>query len=681
MEGSHLTAPQPERPWWHKPLRVIQTNMQVKDTHRIIPDELARQMVEMGANALVFNTGGIYAWYPTAVRFHTVNDYLPQDRDLLAELIFACHKHGLKFIARFDFSKVDDAVYQQRPGWFARQAGGEPEIIGQRRPGAWSLLVSTCLNSAYRNEAVAAPVIREVLDRYAIDGIFFNAPHYVFCRCERCDAKYRRLYGTSIPATRAELAKDFPVRCFDDNTAFLYRTIKEHRPEVPMILYYSPQHDNLEERVKRTDLLCTEPQDVLSRGAAHIPEFWQPALGIKVGRSVPGRPAPFGIVHSSPGMDWRHTGLPTDEYRFWLAQIPANGGQIWHSLTGIPDTITDKRILRTVTELNRHAAIVESEMDGAQPVAEIALLWNGNRSAEAFADALINKQLLFDVLLPEQMTAERLKSFPVLLLPEDSAVSAELYELLLHYVQEGGRIVAEGLLSAEQGQLKTLFGTVGETFASEPLIASYLRFEGADNPLQIGLTETELIPHCGRVMYCDAAADTKVLATLVPPFAPLDAVGAPPERASLSVTYTDLPLALHRTTGQGSTVYLPFSLSALLQEFRLEEHYQLFSNTLDLALGDHRKVAVTSYPGLQLTAFCQDQVLLVHLVNGAGRRPLARTLPLHQIEVVIRLDGKLPSGPVQAVLQGTELASSVSGGMLRIVLPVLNVWECVRIPF
>lgn len=297
-----------ERSWWHKPLRIIQPNMQVLDTPRMDPSRLAAQLKEMGANAMVFNTGGIYAWYDTQVPFHNVNGYLPQGRDLLAELITACHQQDLRFIARFDFSKAEDHVYLRRPEWFVRKEGARPEIIGAERPGSWPLLMSTCINGGYRNEEVAVPVLREVLSRYEIDGIFFNAPGYVFCRCERCRRKHVDLYGKELPDSSRLLEPDFAARCFDDNLGAMYALIKQIRPEVPMILYYNLHRDDLSKRVVMTDLLCTEPQDILSLGHTHIPEFWKPALSIKVGRSVPGRPAPLGIVHSCPGMDWRAYG-------------------------------------------------------------------------------------------------------------------------------------------------------------------------------------------------------------------------------------------------------------------------------------------------------------------------------------------------------------------------------------
>ena len=58
-----------ERPWWKRPLRVIQTNLQVLDTPRMDEARIAAQIEDLGANVLVVNVGGIYAWYPTALPF------------------------------------------------------------------------------------------------------------------------------------------------------------------------------------------------------------------------------------------------------------------------------------------------------------------------------------------------------------------------------------------------------------------------------------------------------------------------------------------------------------------------------------------------------------------------------------------------------------------------------------
>jgi hypothetical protein len=666
--------------WWQKPLRVIQPNLQIKDTDQIDPVKLAAQMKEMGANTIVFNAGGIYAWYPSKVQHHMINEYLPQSFDLLKEVIEECHKQDIRFIARVDFSKADDSIYLQRPEWFARQASGEPQIIGSKRPGPWSLLMSTCINSPYRNDAVAKPVLGEILDNYDVDGIFFNAPNYTPCHCVGCQRKYRAVYGQELPEDKKDFAPEWASTCMRDNMDNLYTFIKRTNPEVPMILYYNLYHDNLFDREKTTDMLCTEPQDILSLGHHHIPEFWKPALSMKLGRSLPDRPTPFGIVHSSPGMDWRHTGLPPAEYRFWLSQIPAHGGSIWHSLTGIPETIGDKRILEIVSEFNSNVAKVETYMDEAATVAQVALMWTADASAEGWADGLINRQILFDVLLEEQAAPERLLRYKALVIPEGMKYTPAFIAIIKGYVEAGGHILVEGAVPDDEALL-SLLGVSEDRYTSEYLTASYLRFEGDNNPLQKGLEHTELLAHRGKVVYTrPAGANTQVLATLVPPFSPMESVGAPPERASLAVSHTDLPLALWNPAGKGHAMYIPFSLSHLINEYKLGEHYQLLSNAIDMTLGDDKLIEVSSYQGLQMTMFEKGTTQLVHLVNGVGRRPLANNIPLHEIELKLRLNGRKVKA-VRQLISGEPLTYAANDGKLAITVPKLDIWECLLIEF
>jgi hypothetical protein len=667
--------------WWQKPLRVVQTNLQIKDTSLIDPERYAAGMKQLGANTVCFNVAGIYAWYPTKVPYHTINEYLPQSFDLLQEVIQACHKQDIRFIARFDFSKTEDAFYLQKPQWFIRQPSGEPEIIGAGRPGKWPLLMSTCLNGGYRNEEVAIPVLDEVISNYDIDGIFFNAPRFVPCWCEACQKKYVKLFQKPLPIDKSQFDPAWAPTCFRNNADNWYRFIKSKNPDIPMILYLYPA--NMLDREKTSDMHCTEPQDILSLGHQHIPEFWKPALKLKLGQSLPDRPTPCGIVHSSPGMDWRHTGLPPAEYRFWLSQIPAQGGNIWHSLTGIPETIEDKRILEVVADFNHNVEKVEAFMEDAVGIAQIAMMWTGETSAEGWADGLINMQIPFDVILSEHATFEKLSHYKGLIIPEGMKYSDEFIATISSYVESGGCIFVEGTVP-EQPRLLSLLGISKDLYTSEALTASYLRFEridGENNPLQKGLEHTELIAHRGKVVYCKPiGADTEVLATLVPPFSPLESVGAPPERASLPVSHTDLPLALWNPSGKGYAMYLPFSLSHLINEYKLGEHYQLLSNAIDMALGEHKWIEISSIQGLQMTLFEKGNALLIHLVNGVGRRPLATNIPLHDIVIKLRIEHKSVK-EVSQLISGKTLRYQADDGKLTISVPQLDIWECLWIEF
>lgn len=524
--------------WWRKPLRVLQTNLQIRDTPQMDPEKIARETEELGANTLVMNAGGIYAWYPSKIPFHHINEYLPKGRDLFSEIIEACHKRDIRVVARFDFSKAEDKTYQLHPEWFVRYADGSTRRYGKERPGDWSLLVTTCLNAGYRNEDVAIPVVKEVLSMYPIDGIFFNAPHYEFCCCDECRRKYEEHYGVAMPdfpqygedspGLPEGLPTDWPSFCLKENMEKMYRMVKETAPEVPVILYYNGhQSDHLADRVATADMICTESQDVLSRGQKNIPQFWHPAISMKMGRTLENYPSPFGIIHSCPGMDWRHTGLPTAEYEFWMSQIPANGGMIWHSVTGFCDTITDKRILKSVAKVDHQIQKIEEAMDGAQMAAEILLVWEG--TAQGYAEAMIRKQIPFGIICPDQITLPALQKYRVVILPQGFTEDEKLADVLEKYVSGGGCLIKE--CGRPAAQMMSVLGIERILYESPYLAASYLRFEGRQ--LQKGLESTELLPHRGKTWYILPKDGAQTLATLVPPFAPLDAVGSPPERASL----------------------------------------------------------------------------------------------------------------------------------------------------
>ncbi|MCI8624485.1 MAG: hypothetical protein HFG26_12620 [Provencibacterium sp.] len=667
--------------WWRRPLRVLQTNLQVRDTPQMVPEEIAAQTEAISANLLVVNFGGIYAWYDSKVPFHHVNEFLPKDFDLMAEILRACHARGIRVAARFDFSKADDRAFQCHPEWFVRCGNGEPKSYGQGRPGDWSRLMTTCLSAGYRNEELAVPVLKEVLARYDIDGIFFNAPHYEFCSCPLCRERYRQRLGEEMPefpehtpatpGLPAGLHPEWPAIVFQENMALLYKTVKDCAPELPVILYYNGySSDHLAERAAISDLLCTEAQDILSKGRGDIPETWRPAISMRMGRSLPDAPVPFGIIHSCPGMDWRHTGLPTAEYEFWMSGIPANGGSIWHSVTGFERTISDKRIYRSIGKINRLTAKAEPYMEDAQSAAEAALLWDG--PASGWAEGLLACHLPFDLCCPGQLTPEKLARYRLVILPEQFRPDEAASQVLEQYVRGGGRLLAE--CQSLHPVLAGVLGVERVLHRSGYLAASYLRVEDFD---ALGFAETPLLPHRGETLYCKPSADARMLLTLVPPFSPLDGVGSPPERASILCPQTDIPLALLHDYGEGGrSVFLPFRLGHLIETFGLPEHIELLKKLAWLLL-DHAPFFELDAPsGVQATLFQKDGQYLVHLINGVGKRPLQENLPLS--DLCFRL--RAPIRSVQSLLEDTSIeVIPHPDGSTAVRLKELRLWNALLV--
>jgi len=681
--------------WWQKPLRVLQTNLQVADTCLMDPEKIARETKDMGANSLVINVGGIYAWYPSKVPFHHVNEYLPKGFDLLARLIEECHRREIKVIARFDFSKAEDRVSQLHPEWFIRNADGTRRAYGVERPGNWSILYMTCSNAGYRNDEVAVPVLKEVLTLYDVDGIFLNAPNYDYCTCPVCREKYKKLYGKPLPVNPSQnggeetygsvlpppdMEPDFPGVCYRDNVQRMYRAVKQVRPEVPLVLYYMPSvKEDLAQRLQTADMLCTEAQDVLSRKWSDIPPMWYPTMIMKYGRSQPNDGVkPFGIIHSCPGMDWRHTGLPPAEYASWLRQIPAAGGSVWHSVTGFCDTITDKRILQIITDVDREIARIEDDMDGAQEKSDVLLLWSGE-GCFGWLQLMINTQTQFDLCQAGQITRQRLARYPIVVLPAGYPLHNDVADMLHAYVQDGGKLIVEGETQEELSPFADLLGIEPAIQTSEPLTACYWQFEPEGQALRAQLEHTPILAYRGVTAYTRVTPGTQVMATLIPPFAPLNAVGAPPERASILVKHTDIPLCTVRKNASGTAVMLPFRFSALAYKHRLADFYRLWTNLVNMLLGQRRTLQMDMVQGLITNTYEKANTLLIHMVNAIGSRPLTNVIPYCDFDFTLPLPEQKQAVSVQGVLGDATFTWRQSNGLLHVHVEKLQLWEMFRV--
>jgi hypothetical protein len=74
-------------PFWKRPYRMVQTNLRQPDA-LADPKRLARQVRDFGADVLLYNVGGIFAFYPTELKLHARNPYMKGDA--LGDILAAC---------------------------------------------------------------------------------------------------------------------------------------------------------------------------------------------------------------------------------------------------------------------------------------------------------------------------------------------------------------------------------------------------------------------------------------------------------------------------------------------------------------------------------------------------------------------------------------------------------------
>ena len=105
--------------WWTDyPWRMIQTNLRETDMADIDAEAYAQQLADYGATVVTLNAAGIIASYQTKLDFQTQSPYLTGSS--LMEMIEACHKRGIRVIARTDFSKIREPIFEKHPDWAYR---------------------------------------------------------------------------------------------------------------------------------------------------------------------------------------------------------------------------------------------------------------------------------------------------------------------------------------------------------------------------------------------------------------------------------------------------------------------------------------------------------------------------------------------------------------------------------
>ena len=155
-------------PWWKaNNLRLIQVNLPAYEAATLNPDSLVKDLVDHSANTLIINAGGIMAFYPTRLPFHYINPYM--QKNMLGDVVKKCHANKIRVIVRFDFSRAHESIFKQHPDWFYISPKGE-RIINTD-------MYVVSINAPYVQEK-AFDIIGEVIDNYAIDGVFLNMPGY-----------------------------------------------------------------------------------------------------------------------------------------------------------------------------------------------------------------------------------------------------------------------------------------------------------------------------------------------------------------------------------------------------------------------------------------------------------------------------------------------------------------------
>lgn len=651
------------RGWWNSSFRMFQTNLREIDAGLDV--ERTLDVIEdYGADTWLVNAGGIMAFHPSDLPFQARNPFLARrpSGDLLGDAVEAAHARGIRLMARMDFSKVPRALAERHPAWaFVDPRGRWQEYHG---------LVSVTPTGDYYQDR-SLDILDEVIDRYPVDGFFFN--WFGFNEIDY-EGAYRGVChaATSRAAFQAETGVDelpdgpahpmYPVwrRWSDATVARLTGRIRDHiaarRPDAGLILG------------TRADIRFHEANNAVGR------PFWRSATSASVSAFRAARPHVPVLVNSVAFLDmpYRLASEQPELFGHYLLQSIARGANPSTYIMGAPGAI-DYAALgpgRTVTRFHRqHRELYDSLVGVAdvllvEPVRTDATPERHAESIQEFRGwylALQEAHIPFDVVSLDDVAGaddSTLRRARVMVLPDLGELDATTRSTLEAWGDAGGRLVASGSTALEPDAVPSLPGGAlrAELSGRHAMRSTYVR-DGST-----------MLPLYGRrhELHWADGDDLRLVAYGHAPFGPPEkAHGNPP---------TDQPGYALRRTPPGTSARIPWTIGRAYAALGLTGLRDLAARVVHEVRAMPPLLETDLPAGVEITAMRSGDDLVLHLLNLTGATPttVATAVTVRNARV------RLPVGDAaESLVHAVQCGERGAGGTLEVSVPPLGDFDVI----
>ena len=623
-----------------------------------------------------------YFYYPSA--FGPVHRGL--GFDLLGAQVAACRERGIAVYAYY-CTTWDNHLAERHPEWLVWKRDRTTYLPTFDETPGWTAL---CLS----NDDFVDLVLdhsREILERYELDGIWYDMPLPIGgeCFCRNCLAALRGAGQDpfSVPVQRRhkqELLLGFLRRA--------HALAQEIRPGCQV------DHNNqtrlgLGERAPFMDNIDIEALPTAFWGYFYFPTTVRYARTF--GRSVYGM---SGRFHRS----WADFGglKHPNQLRTELAGIVAQGARCDLGDQPPPSGRLDPAVYDTIGACYAEIARLEPFLEGAVPVTEAAIVVGGDpldnladarattdpvpaigdATGRRWADSvygltklLMEAHVQFDIVEPDA----DLTRYRLLVLAENLPVDAALADRLRSFARDGGAILAGADALRLQGGDAIWADELGLAYRGEsPFAPAYLKFapDAAGPLLFADLPDYEYALYEGAARW-SASDPTVVLAHLGEPLFQRGPAHYTSHAQSPFDHLTDHAAIALR--GRTAATAFPIGSSYFRNGYWI--YRDVFRRLLRAVL-PHPLVETDAPPSTEVTLTHQAATAdrperwLVHAVNFSPSRRapdhceyLEDPIPLRDVRVALRVDG--PIGRASLAADGTALPLRAVDGGWEVTVP------------
>lgn len=646
-----------QEPWWLKPQRMIQTNLREIDATMDL-DKYVNDIKDYKANVVLFNVGGIVANYPTELQYHYRNPYMKGD--LVGTVIKRLHKEGIRIIGRFDFSKINEKFAAQKPEWlYVSEKGKNINYNGQ---------VHTCVSGGYQQEYMFK-ILGEAVDRYPLDGVFFNmigyqrsdysGNYYGLCQCQACKDKFHKFSGMELPLTRddsnpaykkyIEFTRSMSDKQFHRVNDFL----KAKNPNLAICTYTTAG----------VDVIRKESNSALGRGTYYDTEKAKRTL-IESGR----RQLANAAVHFI-AIPYRHTSVSPylTIRRLWQQMV--NGAWLDFYCIGPLQRQEDRLNLNLLRQLYRFHAANEHWLINTNPAGEIGLVPQAKDEYDGLFQILSENHISFDLTNTDQ---DRLKRYSLVVVPDAGKLNQNQCSALDKYVSNGGKLLLTGKLPAGLKCIASI--DYKKTRPTER--GAYIRIRPEDRARldQPVLQKLDLVFLQGPFHIYNPKAQADGLLRLIPS----DMYG-PPEKCYYR-NVSNHPALFYKQTGRGAVAFFPWDIGAHYKQQSHVGHASLVMGTIDNLLDLDRRIVVKASPLVEVAHRTgQDgKFEWISLFNHTGQRGIAlhKPVPISGIHIDLKPQKSVKS--VRLLKAGRELDFKTDpDSRVHVIVPQLDHYEIV----
>ncbi len=602
--------------WWSENnIRLIQNNISESNASLDV-DLLIQKLREFSANTLMLNTGGIEAFYPTKLEYHFRSPYL--EKDLIQEVIQKCHENNIKFIARFDFSKAHESIYAKQPSWFYKTA--DNQIIN------YNEMVHTCVNGYYQRE-YSLRIIEEVIDNYAVDGIFFNMfgyqtrdysnHYYGICHCESCKNRFKTMFNHDLPSR-----ENFNDPVYQDYIAFKDITTKEMLERIHDLvkrknknIAISTYHDYKVDIVrKESNTAIDRPYPKwlysASENVQSIEDSWQDKLI-------------SNCVINAVDIFYRFVGVSKNEIKIRLYESMASGSGLDFCIIGVFDGYPDRDNFQVVKNIYAFHQKNQQYFGNFTSVADVLLIKPNHLSRSnsikeylGLYKMLKEQHIIFDVLLQENINVpvRSLDRYKLIIFPNVKGLRENEWNAIEEALTKGVSVIATGQSFtsnlSNQNKLTNVFGGRYQGIKQETR-SDYL--EVMDKKTFSSFQQRNWIFIDGE--FTKIAFNTEITTLL--PYIETSRFG-PPERVGGHQKNGDFGMGWYNKDSHVS-IYIPWEIGHLYYQHGFEDHKRIITDLIDCLLKGSEVLTTDAPENVEIFLNKYDERnYLLQLLNRSG---------------------------------------------------------------